>query len=112
MTLKTKLLIAQIPLAAALVGVGAFSVTVTRRLGAQGRYILTDNDRSVQAAERMKDALARLDRHGFEVELAAQEGNITETGEAAVTRELRDAWGGCAPTLTDRGASALASPDR
>ncbi|HVY38566.1 MAG TPA: ATP-binding protein [Polyangia bacterium] len=113
MTLRAKLILAQSPLALALLLLGVVSGGVTRRLGAQARLILADNYRSVLAAERMKGALERLNAdalivlagHGssaqpdiaansatFDRELRAQEGNITEPGEGDATRELRASW--------------------
>jgi two-component system, NtrC family, sensor histidine kinase KinB len=112
-SLKNKLLLAQSPLALALVLLGIFSSAVTTRLGMQARLILANNYRSVLAAQRMKGALERIDgaalflladhednaretirdnQRKFEDELAAQEGNITEAGEAVITTELRRAW--------------------
>jgi signal transduction histidine kinase len=113
MTLRAKLILAQSPLALALLLLGLVSGSVTRRLGAQARLILADNYRSVLAAERMKGSLDRLNgdalvllaghpegvaadisanRGTFDRELVAQEGNITEPGEGEATRELRKAW--------------------
>ena len=113
MTLRGKLLLAQAPLAMALVLVGVLSTVVTTRLAGQSRLILADNYRSVLAAQRMKEALERIDsgavyfvvgheadakeliatnRRTFERELKVQEGNITEAGEQEVTRALRQAW--------------------
>lgn len=113
MTLRTKLILAQSPLAVALLLLGVVSGSVTRRLGAQAGLILADNYRSVLAAERMKGALEHLNgdalvllagheqgvaadvaasRATFDRELAAQEGNITEPGERDSTRALRQAW--------------------
>ncbi|MES1164377.1 MAG: PAS domain-containing sensor histidine kinase, partial [Verrucomicrobiota bacterium] len=113
MTLRAKLILAQSPLAVALLLLGVVSGSVTRRLGAQARLILADNYRSVLAAERMKGALDKLNAdalvvlagHGagtqadiaangamFERELSAQEGNITEPGEREATRDLRASW--------------------
>ncbi|HVR04356.1 MAG TPA: ATP-binding protein [Polyangia bacterium] len=120
MSLKAKLLLAQTPLALALVLLGIFSSAVTTRLGMQARLILADNYRSVLAAQRMKDSLERINaaalfllaeheddarpeiatyRRKFDEELATQEGNITEAGEAAVTRQLRQAWNRYADVL-------------
>jgi two-component system, NtrC family, sensor histidine kinase KinB len=119
MTLKAKLFLAQAPLAVALALLGLLSGAVTRHLGAQARLILADNYRSVLAAERMKEALERMNsaalilladhqeaeiaanRAKFDNELAAQEGNITESGEAAVTRQLRAAWNDYARAVSD-----------
>jgi signal transduction histidine kinase len=112
-TLRAKLILAQSPLALALLLLGLVSGSVTRRLGAQARLILADNYRSVLAAERMKGSLDHLNgdvlillaghaegvtsdveanRNTFERELVAQEGNITEPGEGQATRALRGAW--------------------
>jgi signal transduction histidine kinase len=113
MTLRRKLIFAQVPLALALTFVGIVSGVVTRKLGEQSRHIIADNYRSVLAAERMKESLERIDssalfllaghpseaaseaaanQERFENELRVQEGNITERGEADVTRRLRAAW--------------------
>jgi NtrC-family two-component system sensor histidine kinase KinB len=112
-TLRARLILAQAPLAIALVLLGVVSGAVTRRLGEQSRLILANNYRSVLAAERMKESLERVNSSAlvllagrtadapaeiaanvaiFERELSAQEGNITESGEAEVTRKLRAAW--------------------
>jgi nitrogen fixation/metabolism regulation signal transduction histidine kinase len=83
-------------------------------LGSHSQTILKDNYRSVLAAQRMKDALERLEdqsavllltekhegvlsqmaqhRQQLETELAVQEGNITEPGEAELTKRLRALW--------------------
>jgi signal transduction histidine kinase len=111
--LRTKLLLAQAPLALALALVGVLSAALTTRLADQSRLILADNYRSVLAAQRMKEALERVDetalyalightaggaaeiaphRRAFDHELRVQEGNVTEAGEQAVTRALREAW--------------------
>ncbi len=113
MTLRAKLLLAQAPLALALVFLGIFSGAITRYLGGEARLILANNYRSVLAAQRMKESLQRIDRASlfilagrldaaqtvvgaqaqqFESELTAQEANITEPGEADVTAQLRKAW--------------------
>jgi two-component system, NtrC family, sensor histidine kinase KinB len=112
-TLRGKLILAQAPLALALVIVGIVSALVTRRLGEQSRLVLVDNFRSVLAVQKMRDSVEQMDRyllHGllgasagvegamegsresFEAELAVQEGNITEPGEGDLTRRLRVAW--------------------
>ncbi len=112
MTLRAKLLLAQAPLALALVLVGAASVRGIAALGRSPELILRDNYRSVLAAERMLRAEKDLDDFAlmrgagkpvddagrsdaaarFEAELRAQEGNITERGEAEATRVLRARW--------------------
>lgn len=125
MTLRRRLLVAQAPLAAALVLLGAASLRTATSLGESSRNILKDNYRSALAAQRMGDALDALDRQAllraagrpagsdeelaqrFEEELRVQEGNITEPGEADVTRRLRAAW---EDRLRAR-SSAAAAPD-
>ena len=113
MTLRGRLVLAQVPLALALVVVGVVSAVVTTRLGERARLILADNYRSVLAAQRMKESLERMDsqalvalsehppahvmafaaqRELFEKELVVQEGNLTELGEPEATVRLRRAW--------------------
>jgi two-component system, NtrC family, sensor histidine kinase KinB len=113
MNLYRKLLLAQAPLALALAIVGIFSVLVVSHLGRHSQTILKDNYRSVLAAQRMKEAVERMDsaalfivagerqkgieqaaknRPIFEAELKVQEGNITEAGEKEFTEKLRAAW--------------------
>jgi NtrC-family two-component system sensor histidine kinase KinB len=110
-TLRSKLLLAQVPMAVVLVAFGVVSVATIRALGASPELILKDNYRSVLAMERMRQALEHLqmraldratgrpvegdgaaDRERFEAELSLQEHNITERGEADVTRRLRQRW--------------------
>jgi NtrC-family two-component system sensor histidine kinase KinB len=112
-TLRTKLLLAQAPLALVLGLLGVASVGTVSVLGRQSERILADNYRSVLAAQRMKEALERLDsaaifrvagradkaapmeapnRARFEQELSIQEHNITEPGEAEATEKLRALW--------------------
>jgi len=113
MNLYKKLLLAQAPIAIALAIVGIFSVIVVSYLGSHSQTILKDNYRSVLAAQRMKEAIERMDSGAlfivagqhqkgleqakknspiFEAELKVQEGNITEAGEKEFTAGLRDAW--------------------
>ena len=113
MNLYKKILLAQAPLAIALAIVGIFSVIVVSFLGSHSQTILKDNYRSVLAAQRMKEAIERMDsgalfiaagqrekgieqaeknRPLFEAELRVQEGNITESGEKEFTAGLRNAW--------------------
>lgn len=113
MNLRSKLAWAQAPLAIALAVVGIVSGLVTTRLVEHSRLILADNYRSVLAAQRMKEALERVDslvlfqlaghqeralseiprhREVFERELRVQEGNVTEAGEGVITAQLRAAW--------------------
>jgi signal transduction histidine kinase/HAMP domain-containing protein len=112
-TLLTRLLLAQAPLAAGLVMVGLVALNTLDTLGQSSQLILRDNFRSVLAAQRMKDAVERVDSaaafraagrpdkadeqapaniRGFEAQLEAQERNITEPGEAEATQRLRAAW--------------------
>ncbi len=111
MTLRRQLLLAQAPLAAALVVVGWAALQAVSLLGEGSETILKDNYRSVLAVQRMGDALDGLDRDAllralgrergqaaaglrarFEQELRVQEGNVTEPGEGPVTLRLREAW--------------------
>ena len=113
MRLGTKLLLAQLPLVVALGVTIIVGSVVTRALARGSDAILKDNYRSVLAAERMKEYAERIDSGvgfaamgrpalglpqidantpQFEDELRAQEGNITEPGEADATLELRAAW--------------------
>ena len=94
----------------------------------QSQLILRDNYRSVLAAQRMKEAIERLDsarysspwperemairqikenRQRFEAELKIQEHNITEPGEQEATEQLRELWTGY-QELLDR---YIAMPD-
>src|SRR6266581_3191437 len=113
MTLRTKLLLAQLPLAIVLALVCTFSVVMISSLGSHSQTILKDNYRSVLAAQRMKETIERMDsaalfliagrrdkglsqaaqyRPLFESELQVQENNITEPGELEVTQRLRAFW--------------------
>jgi two-component system, NtrC family, sensor histidine kinase KinB len=112
-TLRTKLVLAQLPLAAGLVLLGLVALRTFDALGRSSQRILQDNYRSVLAAQRMKDAVERVDSAAvfraagrpdkadaqapanmrrFEEELSVQEHNITEPGELDATRRLRAAW--------------------
>ena len=113
MTLRTKLLLAQAPLAAGLVLVGVVALNTMGTLGRSSERILQDNFRSVLAAQRMNEAAERVDSaalfraagrpdkadeqarpniEAFEAELHVQEKNITESGESEATHRLRAAW--------------------
>jgi len=112
-TLRGKLLLAESPLAIALLAVGACAVLVLSALGARTQLILQDNYRSVLAAQRMKEAIERLDsaalflvakersradaqikqnRALFEKELKVQQANVTEEGEDQATSHLTGVW--------------------
>ena len=113
MNLYKKLLLAQSPIALALVALGIFSVVAISYMGSHSQTILKDNYRSVLAAQRMKESIERMDsaalflvagqnekgvqqaakyRPIFEAELKVQESNITEAGEKDFTAGLRAAW--------------------
>jgi len=111
--LRTKVLLAQVPLVVALVVTIAVGSFVTRDLGRSSDDILKDNYRSVLAAEQMKESAERIDsgvvfaiigraKRGLdqidlnipklEQELRTQENNITEPGEREATAAMRAAW--------------------
>lgn len=113
MSLRLKVLLAQAPLAAALLLIALVAVRTTNTLGAGASAILDENYRSVLAAQRMRDAIEDLDRAAlfqlaglqpldaaeiarhvqrFEQELAVEESNLTEEGEAGAASELRQRW--------------------
>ena len=113
MTLRARLLLAQGPLALALLLVAMVAVLTANSLGRTGERILSDNYRSVLAAQRMKESIERLDsaalfivigeearatplieehRGAFERELVVEEHNITEPGEEEAAARLRAAW--------------------
>ncbi len=121
MTFRRKMLLAQLPLALALAATGTLSAYAIRTLGEHSSRILRDNYRSVLAAQRMKEAAERIDSGAlfilagkpseagpqitsnlerFAAELRTQEGNITEPGEVAITRDLRGAWTSFVAELT------------
>jgi NtrC-family two-component system sensor histidine kinase KinB len=113
MLLKTKLLLAQAPLALALLLLGVIAITTIGQLGSHSERILHDNYRSVLAAQRMKEAVERMDsaalfialgrreegkqlawrnRSLFEEELEVQIKNITEKGEQEASEALLTRW--------------------
>ncbi len=113
MTLRSKLLLAQAPMAIAVAIVGVLASVTNGKLGRNSELILKDNYRSVLAAQRMKEAIERIDSAAlfivageqqagvrqseeyiprFERELETQEGNVTETGEQPATHALRARW--------------------
>ena len=113
MRMRTKILLAQLPLVIALGVTIVVGSAVTRALGRGSQDILKDNYRSVLAAERMKEAAERVDSGvvfavigradrgraqidenlgKFGVELDAQQGNLTEPGEREATQALVAAW--------------------
>ena len=113
MRLRTKLLLAQLPLVLALAVTLVAGSIVTRALARGSEDILKDNYRSVLAAERMQELAEQIDRgvvlavvgqtaHAvdaldaklarFDDELKTQDGNITEHGEHDATVRLHQAW--------------------
>jgi two-component system, NtrC family, sensor histidine kinase KinB len=115
MSLRAKLLLAQLPLALALVVVGVVAMWSVSMLSDLSQLILKDNYQSVLAAERMKESLERLDSAAiyivagersraeplttehlekFEQQLKLQEQNITEYDqhEDDATAALRRQW--------------------
>ena len=113
MSLRAKLLLAQAPMALVLILLGAVGLQRLGELGQSSQTILKDNYRSVLAAQRMKEALERVDSAAvfraagrpdkadaqappniklFEAELRVQEKNITEPGERELTARLRAEW--------------------
>jgi signal transduction histidine kinase len=96
-------MLAQIPLALSLVLVGYVSRRTIGELARSSQNILKDNQQSVLAAQRMRDAADAMgrgargdelkkERSTFQRELRFQEGNITETGEREITQRLRSEW--------------------
>jgi NtrC-family two-component system sensor histidine kinase KinB len=113
MRLRTKLLLAQVPMVAALIVTGVAAALIAASLGRASERILEDNYRSVLATQRMKESIERMDSGAlfllageeerglaqalehlktFETELRVQEQNITEPGEAGETEALRARW--------------------
>ncbi|WP_141253312.1 MULTISPECIES: ATP-binding protein [unclassified Myxococcus] len=113
MTLRARLLLAQAPLALALLLVGMVAVVTLSQLGRSGPRVLQDNYRSVLAAQEMMAQLERMDsgalfiiagerqrgltqqaaqRARLESQLRVQEGNVTEPAEDAATLQLRTTW--------------------
>ncbi|RYZ44269.1 MAG: PAS domain-containing sensor histidine kinase, partial [Myxococcaceae bacterium] len=111
--MRARLLLAQAPLVLALLLLGALAVITLARVGRSGQRVLEDNYRSVLATQRITEQLERMDsaalfiiagerergvaqqasqRPTLESELAIQQGNITEPGEADATRRLLAAW--------------------
>ena len=129
MRLRSKLLLAQVPLALALVLVGYVSRRTISTLDRSSQGILKDNYLSVLAAQRMRDAADSLDGQAlaralasgatvgpagdgeerrFERELRFQESNITEVGEREMTERLRGHW----QVLRQRLDELAAAPSR
>jgi NtrC-family two-component system sensor histidine kinase KinB len=113
MTFRTRILLAQAPLGIALALVAVLAVRTVGVLGISAEAILTENYRSVLAAQRMQSAIEALDREAlfrlsgrgqldaaavdrqtekFGTELAVEENNITEEGEESAAAELHRRW--------------------
>ncbi|AKQ69919.1 Sensory box histidine kinase [Myxococcus hansupus] len=113
MTLRGRLMLAQAPLAVALLLVGVVAVVTLSRLGQAGPRVLQENYRSVLAAQELMAQLERMDsaalfilagererglaqqtaqRGRVEAQLRVQEGNVTEPDEDAATARLREGW--------------------
>ena len=86
MNLRTKLLLAQAPLVAVLLLLGASTVRNVAVLGRSSRGILTDNYRSVLAEERMAGAAALLDRAALAEALGGTPAATGPELEAAARR--------------------------
>ncbi len=129
MTLRARILLAQMPLAGALALIALLAALTNASLMRNSASMLQDNYRSVRAVEQMKEALDRLESTAdpaerealaarFEQALAVQRSNITELGESAATDALVAAWsayrnglGGGGPPGS-RGASTRRAADR
>ena len=113
LSLRGKLLLCQVPLLTALLALAVLALSTIATLGESAQNILSDNYRSVLAAQRMKEAIERMDsgalfliagqrelgmeqmkqnQQRFEIELHIEEDNITEPGEAEVAKKLRARW--------------------
>lgn len=113
LSVRAKLLLCQLPLVLALVLLSVLALSTVSSLGESAQNILHDNYRSVLAAQRMKEAIERMDsgalfllagqrsagidqiqqhRKRFAHELRIETANITEVGEAEVVRKLHAAW--------------------
>src|SRR3954471_15898753 len=112
-TLRIKLLIGLTPLLAIVVGLGLWAIVMFSRLGGNIDVILRENYQSVLAAERMKEALERMDsallfaigeeeqqareqfrqyRPLFEENLRREQGNITLPGEQETVDRLTELY--------------------
>ncbi len=113
MTLRGKFLLAQAPLLCALMVLSAIALHTVSAIGRSAQDILHENYRSVLSAQRMKEAIERIDsgalfilagqpqkgllqaaenRERFVAELRSEEENITEKGEAEAAGNLRNLW--------------------
>lgn len=113
MTLRAKLLLAQLPMLLATVLTIVVALIAARRLGGEPDTMIEENFRSFDAARGMLTALDRIDAElarsallgeppapelihdaiaEFERPLALQQDNITEPSEDVATAELTAAW--------------------
>jgi two-component system, NtrC family, sensor histidine kinase KinB len=114
-TLQTKLLFGLLPTQAILVGLGLWAIIMFYRLGGNIDVILRENYRSILAAERMKEAIERMDsgllfavggreqrgrnqfdanRARFEENLRIEENNITVNGERELVESIEELYRG------------------
>jgi signal transduction histidine kinase len=108
-TLRLKLTMGFLPLLAIVIGLGLWAIVMFYGLGGNIDVILRENYRSVLAAERMKEALERMDsgvmfaisgrnemartqfdkfKPEFERQLRVEQGNVTLPGEQQLVDEL------------------------
>jgi len=87
--LRTRLLLAQVPLALALTVVGAVAVGTLADLGKSGQRVLADNYRSVLAAQRMKESLERIDSAAMFLVIGEDRLGLQQAAPAAVFAEIR-----------------------
>lgn len=93
--LKTKVALGVGFLFTLLLLVGGIGFYYFNKISIESQYLLKDNYKSVEYGRKMLDALNTWERERdtahkiFEANLAAQENNITEQGETAVTNALR-----------------------
>ncbi|MDE3156092.1 MAG: HAMP domain-containing protein, partial [Acidobacteriota bacterium] len=113
-TLRIKILIGLVPTLAILVALGLWAVGMFYRLGGNIDVILRENYRSILAAERMKEAIERMDaglliviagqeergreefrghRARFEAQLRIEQGNVTLPGEQQLADDLTSLFG-------------------
>lgn len=127
MTLRSKLVLAQLPLWAALVAVGLFGMVTAASIGQRSQSIIRENYNSLRAAYDMNSALERLNdaaatallsgryalpeafielKRAFEAGLSLQRASAVEVGEAEATLEVQRAWDDYLAALTALDRSA------
>jgi two-component system, NtrC family, sensor histidine kinase KinB len=108
-TLRLKLTMGFVPLLAIVIGLGLWAIVMFYGLGGNIDVVLRENYRSVLAAERMKEALERMDsgvmfaisgrnemartqfdkfKPEFERQLRVEQGNVTLPGEQQLVDDL------------------------